>query len=119
MRRREIVSSILGISVTWLAMASMVMNRRFGDGKLQFEDMSRELFAAHEHALRSRDELMASEMSGCFHCIAVFAPYEIREWIDGGQTAMCPRCGVDSVIGTRSGFPVTTEFLQQMQKAWF
>jgi hypothetical protein len=52
--------------------------------------------------------------------MAVFAPSEITEWVDHwegvGQTALCPRCGIDSVIGSESGYPLTKEFLERM--AW-
>lgn len=49
----------------------------------------------------------------------------IHEWIDVlddsdiGQTAMCPYCGIDSVIGSASGFPITPEFLMRMRAYWF
>ena len=51
-------------------------------------------------------------------------PREIDEWVgeEGagpGQTALCPYCGIDSVIGDSSGFPTTTEFLSKMKSYWF
>jgi hypothetical protein len=36
-----------------------------------------------------------------------------------GQTALCPKCGVDAVIGDKSGLPITTEFLTTMHGMWF
>jgi hypothetical protein len=48
-----------------------------------------------------------------------FQASEIADWIDDGATAMCPRCGIDSVIGTASGFPTSRPFLQKMRKYWF
>ena len=38
---------------------------------------------------------------------------------DVGTTAICPRCGIDSVLGDRSGFPISAEFLSEMQRYWF
>jgi hypothetical protein len=32
---------------------------------------------------------------------------------------MCPRCDIDSVLGDRSGFPVSAEFLDEMHRYWF
>jgi hypothetical protein len=63
-------------------------------------------------------------LCGCFYCRAIHPPSEITEWVDedpagGGQTALCPRCGIDSVIGDSSGFPVTLEFLEEMHRCWF
>ena len=36
-----------------------------------------------------------------------------------GSTALCPRCGIDAVIGSESGYPVTKRFLERMQAQWF
>jgi hypothetical protein len=78
---------------------------------------------AHRHCSRHREELLASARCGCFYCEAVFRPAEINEWVDEwggvGQTAMCPHCGIDSVIGSESGYPITTEFLATMKTHWF
>jgi len=75
--------------------------------------------AAHKHCSLNRAELESSEVCGCFYCFAMFAPSEISEWIDQGQTAICPKCPVDSVIGSMSGYPVTREFLERMHAYWF
>jgi hypothetical protein len=79
---------------------------------------------AHTHSIDHRSEIEASDLCGCFYCCATFKPAEISEWIDEdergvGQTALCARCGIDSVIGSRSGFPITMEFLTQMKRHWF
>jgi hypothetical protein len=43
----------------------------------------------------------------------------IKEWTDDSQTALCPTCGIDSVIGDESGFPITDHFLEAMEARWF
>jgi len=81
------------------------------------------LESAHRHSSRHRDEVLASDLCGCFYCRQTFPPAEIDRWIDEqngvGTTAICPRCGVDSVIGSRSGFTPTPEFLREMHDYWF
>lgn len=82
------------------------------------------LRAAHKRSIRHRAEIEASAVCGCFYCIKTYAPSEIEDWTDTSnpmaeQTALCPRCGIDSVIGDKSGFAITPEFLGQMNKAWF
>ena len=52
-------------------------------------------------------------LCGYFYCLAIYVPSEITEWVDEDQTAMCAKCGIDSVIGAASGYPVTAEFLQR------
>jgi hypothetical protein len=82
-----------------------------------------DLTLAHSHASRHRSEVLASSLCGCFHCCSVFVPTAIEEWVDErdglGQTALCPRCGVDSVIGDRSGYPIEPGFLDSMRRHWF
>jgi len=81
------------------------------------------LESAHGHSSGHRDEVLASELCGCFCCRKNFPPSEIEDWIDEhdgvGTTALCPRCGIDSVIGSRSGFVLTPEFLLEMHDYWF
>ncbi len=82
------------------------------------------LRAAHARSIRHRAEIEASAACGCFYCGAIFAPAEIADWTDKTNpepehTALCPRCGIDSVIGDRSGFPITPAFLAEMKDAWF
>jgi hypothetical protein len=74
---------------------------------------------AHRHCSVHRSEIMASEMCGCFYCLQIFRPNEITDWIDDGQTAECAKCGIDSVIGSGSGFPITKKFLEKMNDYWF
>jgi hypothetical protein len=80
--------------------------------------------AAHAASSGHRNQIMRSELCGCFYCLEQFPPTAIIEWCDEdstgeGQTALCPRCGVDSVIGSAAGFPITREFLEAMNRRWF
>ena len=84
--------------------------------------------AAHRHSSLHREEIDQSVICGCFHCLRTFAPSGITEWIEErrsfrgavvGYTANCPFCGIDSVIGSASGFPITPEFLAVMHRVWF
>jgi hypothetical protein len=56
---------------------------------------------------------------GCFYCGHLFMPKEITDWVDENQTALCPRWGIDSVIGSVAGFPLTKEFLDEMHRYCF
>jgi len=79
---------------------------------------------AHTHSANHRAEIENSLSCGCFYCTSAFSPTTIVEWIDEdsegiGQTALCPKCGIDSVIGDRSGYPITKYFLSEMKRYWF
>ena len=75
--------------------------------------------AAHKHSSRHREEIEASARCGCFFCFRTFASTEIKAWIDGKQTALCPRCGVDSVIGSASQHRIDDAFLRGMHLHFF
>jgi hypothetical protein len=77
------------------------------------------LEAAQKHCSRHRDEVAASTACGCFYCQTTFQPSEIMDWIGNGQTALCPVCGTDSVIGDASGFPVSSNVMEEMNRRWF
>ncbi len=83
-----------------------------------------ELRAAHRHSSNHRAEVISSASCGCFYCRAVFSPTEILDWVDEdadgvGSTALCPRCGIDSVIGSNAGVPLDQGFLGEMHEYWF
>ena len=93
--------------------------------ELPFQERHRHPYrAAHRHSSSHRAEILQSDRCRCFYCLASFAPGEIKEWIDDGpqeigQTALCPRCGIDSVIGSASGVPLDDDFFQKMNEVFF
>jgi len=78
-----------------------------------------DLKAAHKHSNRHRAELESSDQCGCFHCLEVFSTKQIDVWVDDEDTALCPICGIDAVIGSTAGFPLTAAFLSEMRQHWF
>ncbi len=81
--------------------------------------MPDEIIEAHRHSSNHRDEILKSKICGCYDCLKIFKPDDITEWLVNGSCAMCPKCGIDSVLGDKSGFPITKEFLTNMNKYWF
>jgi hypothetical protein len=80
------------------------------------------LTAAHDASSNHEDVLSRSEVCACFYCLKTLSRSEITEWVEepsGGRTAVCPHCGIDSVLGSASGFPLTQEFLEAMCEHWF
>lgn len=84
-----------------------------------------ELLRAHEFSANHGPELRKDSVCGCFCCLEIFHPSEIKEWVapkakcDKRGTAICPYCSVDSIIGESSGYPITKEFLTAMHNYWF
>lgn len=76
---------------------------------------------AHKYSINNKSTILKDEKCGCFYCMEIFSPREISDWIEDkiDGTAICPYCGIDSIISKSSGFPITKEFLLEMNKYWF
>lgn len=80
--------------------------------------------SAHKRSSIHRDTLLLSDSCGCFHCCEIYSPKLIEEWVDEndsgiGQTAMCPKCGIDSVISVCADVAESKDLLKRMQRHWF
>ena len=78
------------------------------------------LILTHKACYSHKDTILSSSLCGCFYCKQTFYPTEIEDWIDEqmGESALCPKCGIDSVIDDR--FPITNErFLEEMNRYFF
>jgi hypothetical protein len=64
-----------------------------------------------------RESLLASEVASCYYCFTKFHPSEVSEWCDGTQTAICPYCGIDAVVGFNGN--VDQVWLQAMHDEGF
>ena len=85
-----------------------------------YRDPNRDpLGAAHRRSSLHRNEIQKSDKCRCFYCLGSFLPSDIKEWVDKDQTALCPKCGIDSVIGSASGVPLDDDFFTRMNKAFF
>ncbi|MFZ1392128.1 MAG: hypothetical protein WAS23_11115 [Dokdonella sp.] len=50
----------------------------------------------------NRKALKESQIAVCVYCMKEFSPSKIIEWVDegsGGETALCPYCDIDAVVG--------------------
>jgi hypothetical protein len=74
---------------------------------------------AHTHASKHRAELDKSGLCGCFFCFRTFPTSAITSWIDAQKTALCPKCGIDSVLGSASGHSIEDRFLRKMHQQYF
>jgi hypothetical protein len=81
-------------------------------------DREREASRLHRHTRANRMELEASEVCGCIACERIYFPSEIVRWVDE-ETAVCPHCGVDAVVGSASGIPIMPGVLRRAHERWF
>ena len=69
-----------------------------------------------------RSRLLGSQIAVCYYCFAEFPPSAITEWCDAigeeqGQTAICPQCSVDAVVGFNG--PVDAAWVQAAHQKGF
>ncbi|MGR5984803.1 hypothetical protein ACUC2M_07430 [Bacillus cytotoxicus] len=62
---------------------------------------------AHYFSSHNRTYLEKDCICGYFYCLKNFHPIEI---VDNNNTAICPHCGMDSIIGEGFGFQMTELF---------
>ncbi len=77
-----------------------------------------DLLAAHNGCTNNRQALLEAGRGACFYCCEEFAADDISEWVDHDSTALCPRCGIDSVLSA-SGQAADKQFLRRMHEHWF
>lgn len=51
----------------------------------------------------------------CFYCLKVSALELIEDWTDGGDTALCPHCSIDSILPGN----LAREDLEAMREFYF
>lgn len=88
----------------------------------RFPSFYRDYEGAHDASFMNRDCIRRSKVCGCFYCRSIFPARKVGDWIsegDGKYTALCPYCGIDSVIGNASGYHIDPELLGIMEWIYF
>ena len=73
----------------------------------------------HVHSSNNRAELAEGIEAACYHCRSIFKAEEVSEFIDGGETALCPCCGIDAVLSETAGYPLNYMTLRALNRYWF
>jgi len=73
----------------------------------------------HKKSSYHRNELFCFNWCGCFYCRKSYRPSEIKEWTDLKDTAICPRCGIDSVLPMDEHNTDNINVLNDMYEYWF
>ena len=74
---------------------------------------------ASKYSINNMSELEKSKTAGCYYCMSIIEPSKITETTDDGKTAICPNCGIDSVLPESSSFKIDQNTLKELNKYWF
>lgn len=80
------------------------------------------MHSAHAHSFDNWKELSISKSAACFCCRQIFDADSVIEFIitEKENTAQCPHCGIDAVIGDASGYDVhDVTWLNLINSYWF
>ena len=77
--------------------------------------MSQEVETLTKKSRLNSGEIRPGVKCGCYFGISVGDGAEIDEWTDDGKTAICPRCGVDSLVAGITNLV----FLMEANEYWF
>ena len=70
---------------------------------------------APDLARLNRRRLSVVQTCGCYHCLGIFRAFTINKWADHERTALCPVCGIDSVLPGITSW----EKLEAANARWF
>lgn len=73
----------------------------------------------HTYSTHNKSAVIVSQKCYCFYCLSHIDPKEIETYIDDGKTALCPKCGIDSILPNSAAGTVDEDTLKEMQKYWF
>ena len=74
---------------------------------------------AAKFAMHNKKELLNAVICGCFHCMTIFDPKEIKEWTDENDTAICPFCNNDAILSETDDIHLDKETLNKLNVYWF
>jgi hypothetical protein len=77
-----------------------------------------DLIALHKKSMHNRTDLLEARICGCFYCLKQFEADRITRWTDDDDTALCPFCTIDSVLGFQTQ-TADAKLLSRMHEYWF
>jgi hypothetical protein len=83
-------------------------------------DMTKDqISAAIRFATGNREALAKSKKAGCYYCLTIYAASEVVRFLPPEDTALCPYCGIDSVLADQSPYELKVEILEELHIFWF
>ena len=70
-------------------------------------------------ATSNEKALKNAPKAGCYYCMSIFDASEVTEFLQQERTALCPKCGIDSVLPSTAPYELTQECLKELNAFWF
>ncbi len=72
----------------------------------------------HHLSIYNKSGVEQGGQCSCFYCMETFPSTDVVTYVDMGKTALCPRCGIDSVL-PEAWVHKSPELLKEMHKRFF
>lgn len=70
------------------------------------------------YAFKNKEAVAISQICGCYNCLNVISVKDIEFWTDDDETALCPKCTLDTLIAGSLGIQLDRETLQKIRDHW-
>ena len=82
-------------------------------------DETEHLSTLHTYTLKNKSLIEKSKICYCYHCKNKILVEDIVDYLDEGETAVCPKCNVDSLIPDCIDEEITDKVIDDMNRYWF
>jgi len=76
----------------------------------------------HKHSSNNSKDI-DKHFVGCFYCESIIPGDMVVRFCNSGKTAICPRCGIDSILPSWAFYDrnidAVLQTLQEMRNKWF
>ena len=115
--------AIFFLAITAVSVAKEILRFK-GTSKMKFKhsypyEKEAQLKKLHTYSVHNRDRIAVSSKCYCFHCKAIMESREILRFADNGQTAICPKCSIDSILPDSIDEPLDKTIIVEMNEYWF
>ena len=118
--------SYLTIGIIVLAILSIINEiRRYKGKKLlghrrsYSDEEEARLKKLHAYSSHNRALVEGARQCHCFYCRATVDASEVVDYTDNGQTAICPKCGIDSILPDSIEDTLNADTIAEMNEYWF
>ena len=73
----------------------------------------------HAYSSHNKKLIDTADKCYCFYCKSSMQKDEIKNYIDDGQTALCPKCEIDAIIPDSIDDTVDEQMISEMNEYWF
>lgn len=73
----------------------------------------------HQYCTNNKKLISKANKCYCFFCMKEMKSEEIVDYLSVEETAICPYCGIDSIIPDSINDEVNITIIKEMNKYWF